>query len=137
MHIQPETAEHYSVVSGEKITFLATGEHTEGKLAIFYSALPKGHSAPTHVHQIDDEIFYVITGEIEFEVEEQTFVATAGHLIIAGPKVRRSFKAKADSRLLIINAPAGPAEAFLRDITKGEPNDEDVARFQALYGITV
>ena len=37
--------------------------------------------------------------------------------MIAGPNVRRRFKALEDSHLLVINTPSGPSEGFIRDIS--------------------
>ncbi|WP_366040767.1 hypothetical protein [Pseudoalteromonas sp. XMcav2-N] len=67
---------------------------------------------------MDDEIFYIILGEIEFGVENDEFVANAGDLVIAGLNVKRRFKALTDSHVLVINTPSGPSEGFIRDLSK-------------------
>ena len=98
-----------------------------------------GNGAPWHFHETDDEIFYIISGEMEFGVDKETIIAKPGDLVIAGPNVHRKFTALADSHLLVVNAPDGPSEGFLRDVMSLDhpPSAEDRARFIEKYGIHV
>ena len=132
-------AERHTQPTGESTTFLATGADTDGRVSIFDSYLSAGNGAPWHFHEADDEIFYVISGEVEFGIDRETVVAKPGDLVIAGPKVHRRFKALVDSHLLVVNAPGGPSEGFLRDVMNLDrtPTAEDRARFVEKYGIHV
>ncbi len=134
--VRASDAETHSQEGGETTRFLATALETDGRVSIFDSALPQGGSAPWHYHETDDEIFYVISGEVEFGVADQETAARAGDLVIVGPNVARRFAARVDSRLLVINAPGGPSEGFLRDMMNLEeaPTAEDEARFGTKYG---
>ncbi|MCV2884573.1 cupin domain-containing protein [Aestuariibacter sp. AA17] len=138
-HITASKAESYTLSGGEFTTILASGEDTDNRVSIFDSILPKGNEAPWHYHEIDDEIFYIQSGEIEFGVADDTFLATAGDLVIAGPNVPRRFKAITDSRLLVINAPSGPSEGFIRDISQfsddAPPTEHDRKYFVEKYKI--
>ncbi|MFT5726566.1 MAG: quercetin dioxygenase-like cupin family protein [Desulforhopalus sp.] len=102
--VKGSSAERHSDPTGEATTFLATGEDTDGRVSIFDSHLKMGNGAPWHFHETDDEIFYIISGEVEFGVDNETIVAKPGDLVIAGPKVHRKFTALADSHLLVVNA---------------------------------
>lgn len=138
-HIKHSEAEKYEQAGGESTTFLATAPDTDGRVSIFDSVLKKGNGAPWHYHDTDDEIFYVMSGEVEFGINDEISVAVAGDLVIAGPGVHRRFTALSDSRLLVINAPAGPSEGFLREITQTEmpPSEEKVQHFIDEYGIHI
>ena len=140
-HVRAASAELHEIEGGESTKILASGEDTDNRVSIFDSNLPKGNAAPWHYHEIDDEIFYVVSGEVEFGVADEQFVATAGDLVIAGPNVPRRFKSLTDSHLLIINAPSGPSEGFIRDIAKfayGEtPSEEDKQRCITEYKIHI
>jgi uncharacterized cupin superfamily protein len=46
--------------------FLATGEDTNGKYALWEAILPPGGGPPSHVHSRDEEGFHVLEGEITF-----------------------------------------------------------------------
>jgi len=138
-HIAKADAETYTTADGEVTVFLATAEDTDGRVTIADSFLPEGSSAPWHYHDHDDEIFYVVSGEVEFGVNDSELIAKSGDLVMAGPKVHRRFKALADSQVMVINAPAGPAEGFIRDITRLEsaPDEADRQRFIDQYGIHI
>ncbi|MGI2039444.1 cupin domain-containing protein [Shewanella frigidimarina] len=140
-HVKAGDAERYNLNQGEITSILASGVDTDYRVSIFDSMLPKGNEAPWHYHEIDDEIFYLISGEIEFGVENEEFVARAGDLVIAGPNVKRRFKAIIDSHLLVINAPSGPSECFIRDISKFNqdnlPTDSDKQMFIDKYKIYI
>ncbi|WP_423910492.1 cupin domain-containing protein [Candidatus Spongiihabitans sp.] len=103
--------------------------------------LPKGNEAPWHYHEINDEIFYIISGEIEFGVDKEEFVAKSGDLVIAGANVQRRFKALQDSKALVINTPSGPSEGFIRDISKfsqdNPPTESDRKSFVDKYKIHI
>ena len=138
-HIRAGTAEKHDMKGGESLSILATGADTDSRVSIFDSELPKGNGAPWHYHEIDDEIFYIISGEIEFGVAEEQFVAQSGDLVLAGPGVPRRFTALVNSRLLVINSPSGPSEGFIREVF-GFPEDyipsaEDNSRFIEKYKI--
>lgn len=137
--IRAKEAEKRIQEDGEAISFLATAHETDGRVSIYDSYLPKGNKAPWHYHEIDDEIFYIVSGRIEFGVDKEKYIANAGDLVIAGPYVRRRFMALADSHMIVINSPAGPSEGFLRDIMsiKGDLTDADYKRFAEKYKIHV
>jgi quercetin dioxygenase-like cupin family protein len=77
-HVIGTTAEKYELGGGEVTSILACGKDTDNRVSIFDSVLPKGNEAPWHYHEIDDEIFYIISGEVEFGVDKEAFVAKSG-----------------------------------------------------------
>jgi len=138
-YVKAGESEQYKLAGGELTSILATGLDTENRVSIFDSLLPKGNEAPWHYHEIDDEIFYVISGDIEFGVEQENFLASTGDLVVAGPKVKRRFKAMSDSHLLVINTPSGPSENFIRHLSTfsqgAAPSDKDRQLFIDKYKI--
>ena len=140
-HVRAAAAEKHQLSGSELTSILATGQDTDNRVSIFDSQLPKGNEAPWHYHEIDDEILYIISGEIEFGVDKEEFIAYPGDLVIAGPMVPRRFKALTDSKVLIINAPSGPSEGFMRDISSfddvNRPTAIGRARFVEKYKIHI
>ncbi|MCF6435843.1 MULTISPECIES: cupin domain-containing protein [Pseudoalteromonas] len=138
-HIRAGAAEAYHLDGGEVTSILASGSDTDNRVSIFDSVLPKGNEAPWHYHEIDDEIFYIISGEVEFGVDKEELIAKPGDLVIAGPNVPRRFKALQDSKVLVINTPSGPSEGFIRDISKfnqdNPPTESDRQLFVQKYKI--
>ena len=140
-HVKAGQTEQYLTDGGELTSILASGLDTDNRVSIFDSNLPRGNEAPWHFHEIDDEIFYIISGKVEFGVENELFVAECGDLVIAGPNVKRRFKALMDSRLLVINTPSGPSENFIREISKftegNRPTEQDRLSFIDKYKIHI
>lgn len=129
--------ETYAQQGGETVAFLATAADTNGRVSIFDSRLAPGATGPWHFHELDYELFYVIAGAVEFGIGDEVIVAHEGDLVIAAPHVPRRFQALRESRMMVINAPGGPSEGFLRDVMNlaGAPNAEDKTRFIERYRI--
>src|ERR1700680_3294479 len=51
-------------VVGDVYRFLATGEDTNGKYALWEAIVPPGGGPPPHVHSREEEGFYILEGEI-------------------------------------------------------------------------
>ena len=50
--------------NGSLMTFLATGEDSHGQFALIEAVARKGNVPPAHIHHREDEIFYVLEGEV-------------------------------------------------------------------------
>lgn len=140
-HVVAGNAEKHGIEGGEVTSILASATDTDNRVSIFDSVLPAGNAAPFHYHELDDEIFYIISGEVEFGVDKEAFIANPGDLVITGPHVPRRFKAIQDSRMLVINSPAGPSEGFIREISKftqdNPPTENDKQTFIDKYKIHI
>ena len=58
-------------VVGDVYSFLATGDDTDGKYAMFEAIVPPGGGPPPHVHSREEEGFYVLEGAVTLRVGEQ------------------------------------------------------------------
>ena len=67
-------------VLGDVYRFLATGEDTDGKYALWEATVPPGGGPPPHVHSREEEGFYILEGEITFTVNAERVMAKAGKL---------------------------------------------------------
>src|ERR1700737_3070127 len=96
-------------VVGDVYRFLATGEETDGKYALWLALVAPGGGPPSHVHSREEEGFYVLEGEITVLVGDKRLVA--GLVMFANMPVGtlHSFKNETDrpARMLISVAPAG------------------------------
>jgi quercetin dioxygenase-like cupin family protein len=100
--------------SGWLLTFLATGQDTQGQFALQEQVGRKGNVPPRHIHHREDETFYVVEGEMTFSVGEKTIKATAGTMVFAPRDIAHSFTIDSEQvRLLVMVAPAG-AEGFFK-----------------------
>ena len=65
-------------VVGDAYRFLATGDDTDGKYAIWEAIVPPGGGPPPHVHSREEEGFYILEGEITFQIGGAAVVAPWG-----------------------------------------------------------
>ena len=137
-------------VVGDVYRFLATGEETGGRYAVWEALVPPGGGPPPHVHSREEEGFYVLEGAITFTVSGERVVAGAGafaHMPVGTP---HTFKNEGDrpARMLIWVAPAGLERMFFEvgvpveagATTAPPPTPDEIARLLAAapnYGIEI
>ena len=96
---------------------------------------------PLHVHEHEDELFYVLEGEHVFQVGDQRFQAGPGRLVFAPrgvPHAQRRVEPRT-GRILVLTSPAG-FEGFFRELAEadraGALGPDAYARVSKKYGIT-
>jgi quercetin dioxygenase-like cupin family protein len=85
------------------------GDETGGAYTIYESILPPGRHISLHKHANDDEAFYIIEGEITFQLGDETLRATAGTFVFVPRGLPHSQlnTGQTDARRLIIFSPPG------------------------------
>src|SRR5262245_20454354 len=137
-------------VVGDVYRFLATGEDTAGKYALWEAIVLPGGGPPPHVHSREEEGFYVLEGEITFTVNGERVVATAGTFANMPVGTPHSFKneSKKPAKMLISVAPAGLEQMFFEvgvPLAEGAttalpPSQEEIEKLLAVaprYGIEI
>ena len=116
----------------------ATGDQTEGRYAVLELLAPKGFASPLHIHRKEDELFFVLSGEVRVQHGEAVIEAVAGSVVYGPRDVAHAFHVdSAEARLLLFFGPAG-AEGFFREGGKPArslglpPADEQFLDKQAL-----
>jgi quercetin dioxygenase-like cupin family protein len=101
-------------VVGDVYRFLATGEDTNGKYAMWEAIVPPGGGPPPHVHSREEESFYILEGEITFQIGDGRLVTGAGTFANMSVGTPHSFKNESGkpARMLISVAPAGVEQMF-------------------------
>ncbi|MEH1935557.1 MAG: quercetin 2,3-dioxygenase [Nostoc sp.] len=101
----------YSVV-GDTYTFKAVSEDTGGAYSTFEFFIPPQNGSPPHIHHREDETFYILEGELLFQVGDQNIVLSAGSFVHAPKGIPHSFK----------NVGTTPARTFTTAIPAGLEN---------------
>jgi quercetin dioxygenase-like cupin family protein len=100
-------------------TFKAIGEETGESYALCeVIAAPQG-GTPPHRHSRENESFYIVEGELEFQLDEEVFTAKAGTFLYSpkGQLHRFTNATNKSVRLLVWVTPAG-FEKFIEEVGK-------------------
>jgi quercetin dioxygenase-like cupin family protein len=137
-------------VVGDVYRFLATGDDTNGKYALWEALVPPGGGPPPHVHSRDEEGFYILEGAITLQIGDKRLVATAGTFANMPVGTPHSFKNESDqpAKMLISIAPAGLEQMFFEfgqplaegAKTASPPSREEIEKLLSVapkYGIEI
>jgi mannose-6-phosphate isomerase-like protein (cupin superfamily) len=115
------------------ILFKVVPSETNGNLFVIEHAhLMKG-GPPLHLHLHQEEYFYVMEGEVLFQIGDSRKTLHAGDSILGPRGIPHTFSSvgATPGRMLITFAPAGKMEAFLRATAIPNPPVQDAAFFRA------
>lgn len=147
--IRTPSAGRTIAVVGDIYRFLATGEETDGKYAMWEAIVPPGGGPPPHVHSREEESFYLLDGEITFMIDGERIVATTGTFANLPVGSLHSFQNFTDktARMLISVAPAGLEKMFFevgQPVQLGDqpppPSQAEIEKLLAVapsYGIEI
>jgi len=76
---------------GSRVLIKASGEQTREQLAVMECSYPSGLSVHVHIHDGEDEMFYVIAGELSGTCGEDTWSARAGSFVFVPRDTPHSF----------------------------------------------
>ena len=135
---------HTLAVAGGRYTIKASGEDTGGAYALIEMLLPPQRGPMPHLHEREEESFYILEGSLRFQVGDETLTAEAGTFVKAPRGVRHAFKnvGETPARVLLLVAPAG-LEKFFEEVgqppgeTPSPPNPTKVKEIAAKFGVTV
>ena len=123
-----------------RILIKATAASTGGAFSLF-EEVPPLVDTPRHVHELEDELFFVLEGEHVYEIGGQEVRVGPGGLAFAPrgiPHAQRRV-VPGEGRQLVLTAPAG-LDGFFRELaaaeTEGTLGPEAYARASERYGIT-
>jgi quercetin dioxygenase-like cupin family protein len=103
---------------GHTLTFKSPGHETEGAAFIWEMQSSPGTFVPPHIHKVEDELIYVVEGEIEVTVGEQTHALGAGDLVKMPRGVPHAVQCTGTgpSKTLWTVVPAGKMESLFREL---------------------
>ena len=107
------------------MTTKATMAETAGAYSLTEHLVTAASNPPMHVQVDEDEAFYLLDGEVEFEVDGQVVTATPGTFAFVARGAAHTFRVLTDTaRMLVIcsGKPADNLEDFF--LAMGEPATE-------------
>ncbi|QYC44439.1 Cupin domain protein [Nonomuraea coxensis DSM 45129] len=123
---------------GTTMTVKAGVPETAGALTLIEQECPPGFATPWHVHQKDDEAFYVLSGAAQLYCGDRTWQAGAGDFVLLPRDLPHAFANRQDSllRLLQLTWPAG-FEHFAADLSGRAPDPALLAQVAADHGYRI
>ena len=93
---------------GATFTVKAGGEDSEGRVAVMEQSGPAGLVVAPHTHAGEDEMFYVLAGELRGFCGDERWTASAGDFLFLPRDVEHGFEVVGDrpARALTIVGPA-------------------------------
>lgn len=119
---------------------LVGGAESGGRFAVIEVEGKRGDAVPLHAHQHEDEILYVIEGELTVRVDDEALCAPPGSAVALPRGVEHSFVVESEgARVLVVVSPAG-FEGFLYEMgeaagTDDGPSLERLVGVAARYGV--
>jgi quercetin dioxygenase-like cupin family protein len=108
-----------------RINVLLRSEQSGGQLAVMDKVVPAGFPGPPLHHHDFDETFYVLDGELTFQLEDEHFMRRREELAFAPRNIPHTFANLSgdDARTLIICMPAGFDRYFDRIVAREAGDD--------------
>lgn len=136
----------------EQIWFIANlAEVLEDRedLSLLRMHCPPGDQPPLHVHEHEDETFYVLSGSVTLWAGDAPPVRLVpGEYALAPHGVPHTYKAGDEGAVMLVSTLPGAMTAFVREagtpalrrelpVLDGPPDVERLARIAAAHGITL
>ena len=103
-------------VLGMPLRFLCDSRETDGAWSLFDEEIPFGMGPPPHRHNWD-EAYYVLQGEVDFEIDGQPVTIRAGDFARLPANTIHGFKgASNDGARVLIFAQPGHSSEFFEDL---------------------
>lgn len=108
---------------GDTCTTKLTSQLTGGSLGLTEVSVPPGGGPIAHSHAREDETCYLLSGELEFLIGDQSFTAGPGDTVFIPRTVRHRFRNVGlhDCEMLFLFTPGGPENIFIEGGDEPQP----------------
>src|SRR6266700_501985 len=106
----------HAAIPGESQVVLLHGKQTNNTISMMGATNLPNSGPPWHVHTLEDEIWHVIDGEYDIQVDENMFRAGPGATVFGPRNHKHTYRDVGESgvgRILTIFTPAGVEDIFL------------------------
>ena len=108
-------------------TYLVEKKDGNGDFALIEAIMEPGNEPPPHVHSREDELYYILEGEVDVYVGEEAFKVQTGECVFFPKLKAHAFVIRSSRiRLLLIITPGGLEEAFRSMASPAESLDPPV-----------
>ncbi len=137
--VTQDQGQKLNVIGDNQIVKLS-GQDTNGQFTLIEQNNEPGMGIPPHVHKNEDEVFQVVSGQVEMVIGGDSFILNPGDLIFCPKGIPHAWKVigteKAQAMLSIF--PAGLENMFeeLAQLPPGPPDLGTVAQICGKYQVS-
>ncbi len=133
-----ETSGKRLSVLGDEVEILVSTRQGGGACSVITQQCAPGSGPPLHVHEFEDETFYVLEGSFEFRRGSDRIDATAGQVVFGPHGVPHTFKnvGSTKARVMCVATPGG-LDLYFEEISRLAlpPDAAKLAAISDRYGI--
>ncbi|WP_420602805.1 cupin domain-containing protein [Flagellimonas sp.] len=126
-------------VMGDYQNLKLVGADTNGLFTLIEQHNEPGFGIPLHVHENEDEVFQVLSGQLEMTIGGKLTIMNAGDIIFCPRGISHSFKVIGNekARVMLSIFPSGIENMFeeLAALPSGPPDFEKVSKICGKYQI--
>ena len=120
------------------IRMLVAGSATGDQLALLEIHGSAGGGIVRHVHELEDEVVYVMEGELTLHLEDTVRRAQAGSCLVLPKGIENSYVIESRLARPLVTVFPARLEGFLEDVSRTDGMDvERLITVAARYGITI
>jgi quercetin 2,3-dioxygenase len=133
---QGECAEAF----GDRVRILVSSAESDGRFCAVEAETPSFMGPPPHLHERDDETFFILAGRYEFTLGDARVQAEAGDVIFAPRGVPHTFRVvSAQTGRLLVFATPGGFDVFFGECARlfesGDATPESLGQIAASHGV--
>ena len=125
---QAGEGEHLWFAGGGVFTMKASAAETDGSMIVFEDRVARGKTTPLHLHPQEDELIYVLEGELIAHVGGKEHRVDAGGMVLFPRGVAHSFLITSETAHLLCLQTPGSGEGFYRQASEPATSASDVRR---------
>lgn len=96
---------------------VSTDDGPDG-LSVIESSASQGDSPPMHVHETEDEIFHVLSGELRLRVDDEELCVREGETALAPRNVPHTYRVESDEARWLVTTGRGDLERFMLELSR-------------------
>jgi quercetin dioxygenase-like cupin family protein len=127
-------------IMGFVLSLKVSGKDTNEQLSMYFGTYKKNDGPPLHVHYKQDEQFYIVEGEILFQVGAERYTLKSGDTIYLPRNVPHAFLVLSETaRLFFQINPSGKTEAFFKKLSELGPTAsmDDVQKLHLAHELSI
>jgi quercetin dioxygenase-like cupin family protein len=108
--------------AGDRFNVVVHGEQNDGRIGVMLNRMPAGMTGPPLHHHEFEEMFYLLEGELTFQIEDELVAKGPGEIVFVPGGVAHAFSNRGDApaRFLLACTPAGFERHFARRAAEAE-----------------